>query len=335
MVLVITRFTKNNRNGLGIFLSWDDFLANVFQFLGVGLLCYFLFETNRSLKLNIPWENLLLLCSLLILGLGYLSRTIYIVATGFTTAVIWWIAQASMWTFDNGQGTAQFIVVIFGVLLLSLVLYLFGRFSENLPNQKRVGVLLYLMSIPVIIGWFFIFSSKLGLMALSSATDGRLFYNFPGLALSVLIGIILFTGLTFITFKRQNISAKEGIGLTVLALAGILPVLFGNISLGTSSGWFGYELNSLGVIFLGLYNIITFLIPLGLMGMALVRQQKWLVNLATVFLFLIAIGKAIDLFISFNEKGITLILAGVFLLVFGLVLERGRRRVISKINQVK
>jgi uncharacterized membrane protein len=193
-----------------------------------------------------------------------------------------------------------------------------GAFADFAEITEKFGLLLFLI-------FFFPVTWKDGFGAFGAET--RL-WVFPALGLLTLAALV-------IGAPNLRDLARQWRWAWLAALAGMVvfmaSVWFGCWQSGSASGaryyaWMEAWNYVPGVLVLFVYCLIQ--IQVGLQ-----RGSPFLVNLGVVFIALDIIAAYLDLFGSMAFTGLMFLLSGVFLIVFGVYLEKKRRKLMKRIQQ--
>lgn len=121
-------------------------------------------------------------------------------------------------------------------------------------------------------------------------------------------------------------------GLTVFLPQQTIFVQSGNNPSFYSVSGAGNQLASAGIIWSVIFNITVFFEVLGLIFSGYLRRESWLINLGTVFLFILVVVKYFDWFFTYLDKSLFFIGAGILLFVVGWFMEKGRRIMLANIK---
>lgn len=191
------------------------------------------------------------------------------------------------------------------------------------------------MGLFAILTSIFIFSTKPGLFALAEITEGVSFFAswqitlFLFLFFISLLGLIFYCSIKKLIFEFEALAIGFLIGLfTIIAL---LPPQ--NVFLEEENYYLAPPLSELGIFWAILFNILIFVLLVGIIFLGYKKKESWLINLGSVLLFLLIIFKYFDWFFGFLHKSLFFIGAGILLLLVGWLMEKKRRDIISKVKE--
>lgn len=307
----------------------EIFLLLSVLFLGVTLLAF-----NRDLDSPLSWRTILFLTSIIGFLGAYYFKVIYTLAFSLIGIMSWWAVQAMEWIQGRDIKTSA---ILTGLSFIALSFYSLGHFHEKEPKYKQFALVYLIPGIIFITGALFFFSSKQGLGVLGDMTKGVAFFGSWQINLSLLFFFISLVGITLYSTSKKSIFAAEAVAVLLLtalfSITALLPQQSMFIQVGNYSSYYsGNELSSNGVLWAIIFNVAVFFELLGLIFSGYLRREEWLINLGTVFLFLLIIIKYFDWFFTFLDKSIFFIGAGILLFVVGWFMEKGRRYVIANIK---
>jgi hypothetical protein len=266
------------------------------------------------------------------LYISYRFKFLYTIAFGLIGIILWWVSKAISWI-EEGNNVKS--AAIFSVLcLIVLSFYLIGRLHEKETRFKRVSVLYFVLSIISITVVLFTLSTRSGLELIQEVTKGKDIIASWQLTISFIVSVVAFAALLVYTKSKNLISSIEFVALTFLAILFGLKVFLPeqDVSLGSLYSWNNPGLSPIGVLWATVYNFVLFFELLGIILLGYVRQESWLINLGAIFLFILIIVKYFDWFFDSMDKSIFFIIAGILMFVVGWFMEKGRRKMVSKIN---
>lgn len=311
---------------LQLALSKEDAVSQFFLLLSVFFLAVTLLSFNRDLGDPFSWQTILFIVSVLALVSAYYLKTIYSLAFGLIGIVSWWAAQAAEWIDGKDIKT---IAIFAGLVFIALLFYSLGHLHEREIKWKRFALVYLVLGIISITGVLFFFSTKPGLSILSEMTKGASFFGSWQITLSLFVFLAALLGTVLYATVKKLVSPFESLAILLLAL------LFGTLAFLPQQNMFlqgGKELSGNGILWAVVFNLIIFFEMLGLIFSGYLRRETWLINLGAVFLFLLIIVKYFDWFFTFLDKSIFFIGAGILLFVVGWFMEKGRRYMISSIE---
>lgn len=306
------------------------FLLLSFFFLGVTLLAF-----NRDLGDPFAWRTILFITSLLGLVGAYYLKTIYTLVFSLVGLTSWWGAQAAQWIDGKDIKTSALFA---GLTFLALLFYSLGHLHEKQMKFKRFALVYLVLGIIAVTGALFFFSTKPGIGVIGGMTKGVSFFGSWQLTLSLFVFLASLVGVTLYSAAQKLLSPFELLAVFALTclfgITALLPEQTMFVQAGRSYGFYsgGNELSSNGVLWAIIFNVAVFFELLGLIFSGYLRREEWLINLGTVFLFLLIIIKYFDWFFTFLDKSIFFIGAGILLFVVGWFMEKGRRYVIANIK---
>lgn len=317
---------------LRLALSKEDavsqlFILLSFFFLGVTLLAF-----NRELNEPLSWYTILFVISLLGIISAYYLKTIYTLAFGLIGLMNWWVAQAIQWINEKDIKTAGMFV---GLYFIAIIFYLIGHLHEKQMKFKRFALLYLILGLIPITGALFWFSTQYGIGAIGAMTKGESFFKSWQLTLSLFIFFISLIGLAFYAAAQKLLFLFELFAVIVLTcLFSIIALIPEQIVFvpGFYSPLYNNGLSSTGFIWAIIYNLAIFFELLGLIFLGYLRRETWLINLGSLFLFMLIIVKYFDWFFTFLDKSIFFIGIGILLFVVGWFMEKGRKYMISNIK---
>ncbi|HMP67264.1 MAG TPA: hypothetical protein PKA60_00755 [Candidatus Paceibacterota bacterium] len=322
---------------LKIAISKEDFISQIFLFFAVSFLGIFLFAVNREIGNIFSWETIVLVTSIVALAISYHQKTIFTLAAGLVGISIWIVTKMSNWlVVDEIKIKSAAIIAV--LALLSVIFYLFGRLHEAKSLFKRFSLVYLVFGILPITAVLLFFSSRPGIGTIGEMTQGDPIFSSWQVTVTILLLAIAFIGLLFYTKSKQLISNSEAVALVFLVVLLESKIFLPEqiVSIGASNELYFYgqeQLSNLGVIWAIIYNFVIFFQLLGLILLGYVRRESWLINIGAVFLFILIFIKYFDWFFTFLDKSVFFIIAGVLLFGLGWFMERGRRYVVSNIEQ--
>lgn len=300
------------------------FLLISFSFLGATLLAF-----NKDLGGLVSGKTILLLISIIGLAGSYYFKLLYTFLFSLIGLVSWWGAQGFDWIKEgNIKGTALFV----GFLLIALIFYILGRLHQKEFKFKRFALIYLILGIVFITGSLFILSTKIGLEFFERITEGMSFFVSWQISISLFILVSSFIALAIYTTTEKLISTPEIFGIAIIFLLFLVIVFLPNDKLFFDSSISGFsfgDFTAIGAWWAVIFNIITFFEILGLIFSGYLRREEWLINLGSLFLFLLIAVKYFDWFFTFFDKSLFFIGAGILLFVVGRFMEKGRKYMIS------
>lgn len=306
------------------------FILLAFFFLGITLLAF-----NRDLGAPLSWRAIFFITSSAGVVSAYYFKTFYTLLFGLIGLTTWWGAQSVQWI--SGKNIKMSVIFV-GLSFLALLFYLLGHLHKKQMKFKRFASVYLVLGIINITGLLFFFSTKIGIRAIGEMTRGSSLFGSWQLTLSLCVFFILLIGITLYAAARKVIFLFELLAVLVLTcLFGVVvfipeQIMFIN-QIGHSYPYYGSgELSSAGVLWAIICNFAIFFELLWLIFSGYLRRETWLINLGTLFMFLLIIVKYFDWFFTFLDKSIFFIGAGILLFVVGLFMEKSRRHMILNIK---
>lgn len=329
---------------MDVFISREDVVSQFYFLFSIIFLGLAIHAINRKFSNPLSWQTVVLLTSGAGLAIGYYYKVIYTAFFGALGLSFWWIAKAVDWVIRDEPWIESIIKVeniksasvLGGVVLLTLIFYLVGRWHEGQKKYKRLALLYSNVGLIFMTGFLFFCSTREGIYMLPEITDGRPFYASWQIALSLVVFLLAFLALSFLLFSRKLATSKELISMGIILL--IFFTLLVSAKIETfktyNSRWDygGGGLSSVGVFWAIIFNLAVFLEVLGVIFLGYIKRENYLVNLGMFFMFILILVKYFDWFFESLDKGIFFILAGILLFVVGWFMERGRKYLISNMK---
>lgn len=311
--------------------SPEDAMSQSFFLLALFFLGVTSFAFNKDVGDPLEWQTIILLTSLVGLVGAYTLKTVYMLIFSLMGLVLWWVAQAYLWT--EGKHIAGESVLV-GTMLIALLLYTIGRLHERAPKFKRFSLVYVVLGVVFVTSTLFFFSTKAGLSALGELTRGASLFASWQLTSSLALLLGALATITILAIGQGLLSLGElgAIGL-FLVLLGVTLVSPEQAMFLKSGDYYSYnrELSPTGILWAFCYNVAIFVELLGLLFAGYQRREIWLINLGTLGFFLLIIVKYTDWLFSFLDKSLFFIGAGLLLFVVGWGMERGRRQMIATV----
>ncbi|MAF20866.1 MAG: hypothetical protein CMI55_04305 [Parcubacteria group bacterium] len=307
-----------------IFLSKEDAVSQFFFLLSIVFLSATLLAFNYDFGSPVSWRIILYIASILGLIIAYYYKSVLPLGLSLIGIAGWWGAQTAFWAAGKDISMSSVFV---GLMLIFLILYVLGHLHEIKEKYKRFAMVYLIFGIITVIGALFFLSTQSGLEFLDELDGNVKFYGEWRISISLILFAVVLIGTLFYTLSRKLIS-----GYQVMAVI-LLAILFCSILFTSGAEMFvkKRQLTSAGVFWAVVYNIVIFFAILGLIFSGYIRREKRLINLGAIFLFLLILVKYFDWFFQSLDKSIFFIGAGILLFVVGWFMEKGRRRVISKL----
>lgn len=318
-------------------LSPQDAVSQLYFLLGLGFLGVTLFTFNRNLGEPFSWQTILLVSSLAGLAAAYYYKLIYALAYGLLGVIIWWIAQAGVWTSDKSiQTSAVFCTFV----LLSLLLIAVGTLHEIRPQLKRAATTFEGLGILMTAGVLFLLSSNGGLDFFENMLKGQQFYASWQLSISLLVLFAALGAAVIYGLSKKLIFTQEAVTIAVLAIVFVVVAFLPQMQIRQGYTYNYYDMASSGVgsltaagaFWAMAFNVLTLLGLLSVMLAGNLRRETWQINLGAILLFIYVFVKYFDWFYTYLDKSVFFIGAGILFFVVGFFMERSRKKIIQKIS---
>jgi len=331
----IWRFFKGknsdkNKTDTGAFFSQKEAIAHLLFLATPGLL---LAGIVRIADGEGSLAAVLGIISVVTIILAFSLRLGYGIVLGYLGIMLSWV-RFVIETMENNSTTGlerggganyetSIAVLLVGTFLLFVFMYIIGRFFFVFESAKRVAYSCMVLGIFGSIGVMFWLVSE-------DVTDSIRFASFARLvdlnisigALIILLGVSVFGGSVYGVFRQKSILPAEGIGVGVLTFLVIVWLL-----VETGSAPFAQALPTL------IPNTVTLLTIIGILLLGGQRSEKWMINIAAFLLIiwmLVTYGAWSSTLLG---SGTVFILGGLFLLLVGWGVEKGRRWAISSAEE--
>lgn len=313
-------------------LSKEDAVSQWFLLLFVFFFGVTLLALNRDLGDPLSWRTILFIGSMVGLVIAYYFKVVSTLIFSLIGIMSWWGVQAIEWIQGKDIKTSSILV---GLIFIALLFYSIGHLLEKELKYKRFALVYLILGIIFITGALFIFSSKGGLSMLTEMTKGAIFFGSWEITFSLLFFFVFLIVVSLYSASKKLILFPE------VGAVFIVGILFGATaflpeqSMFIQSGSYtrsGSELSSSGVLWAIIFNFAIFFELLGLIFSGYLRREEWLINLGTLFLFLLIIVKYFDWFFTFLDKSLFFIGAGILLFAVGWFMEKSRRYMIANIK---
>jgi len=318
-----------------LFLSKEDAISDFllvlgFLFLGVTILTF-----NRDIGDIISWRTVIFITALAGLFIAYYFKAVLSLIIGLIMMAGWWLIQASFWA---TKGDIENVSIFGGMTLIFLFFYLFGRIHEIKPIFKRFAVVYLVFGLVFITGILFFLSTKPALSFLEEMTKGETVFNSWQLVISLSVFILLNLGVMLYHFlaNKKVFFWSELFSVFVLLLLFVVLIFLPQQSFfKDSQSWYrgGGNLNSTGITWTVIFNLIIFFEVLGIIFLGYLKRKDYLINLGIFFLFALIFIKYFDWFFEFIDKSAFFIIGGILLFVVGWFMERGRRYILKDIKK--
>lgn len=262
--------------------------------------------------------------------------------------LLWFVGIAALPWLLRAKGLFVLMLIALGIWLGVEVNEVDGWFG---PPWGEAQLVLYSLCGLVLVGWggtlrasrwddFAAPAQKFGLLGLLLAayplcwkefTHGRWVGSFAAVGLLVSLSVVA-AGLLVFGLRRHDLDLDRQWrwtwGLTLAGIGGLLWIWLiagdgGSRSWDSVSGHVGtHWLMIIGLFVASLLQVQV--------GVAL--QSRFMVNLAVTMIALLILAAYVTLFGSMATTGLMFVFSGIFLIVFGIYLERKRRKLISRIR---
>ncbi len=319
-----------------LFRSSNDALYQTYMFLGTAFVGLFLSTINRSLGYPLGWETVQLLLTIFVLAIAYRFKVFVLLPVGIVGIIssVYW--HMYIWT---GQTNTSDILTIVSLVLLSVLIYGIGRLHDSQLLWRRYGMTyVFFGLIPVGIYLFFM-SSETGIARLNEIlSNHHVFTSFGAMFLIVLIALLI--AVTFILgAMKKLISIFELIvGFLFSFLTLLLPFFptpLVSIAARNNSGFTSYivsTLNANGWILFIIMNILLFGYLVGWILVGYYKRERWAINTGSGLFALFVIIKFFSYAQSSAGQALTLIVAGLLLMILGVGLSVGRTKLLKKMD---
>lgn len=327
---------------LQVFLSKEDGVSQAFFLLSVLFLGVALLSINRNFGDPLSWRTIIFITSLVGLGVGYYFKAIYTIIVGLLGLTFWWGIQAAWWLYEMKQTTDTMvkpIYVFIGLAFVTLLYYMAGRVYEKDIKFKRLALVYFILGLFSVTAMLFFLSLKSGIEALEEMTQGLKFFASWQITISLFIFVIVSLASLFYVFSKKLVLRSEALVLFIITLLFIILMQLPEINLINNERSYGLSmergLTAAGALWAIIFNIVIFLHVLGIIFLGYLRKENYLVNIGTFILFILIIVKYFDWFFASLDKSIFFIGAGILLFIVGWFMEKGRRYMLSNIEEGK
>lgn len=317
--------------------SIEETLSETFLLLSL----FFLFTTFITFNTNfgspLSWKTILLITTLIGIFGAYFYRLIYTLIFSLVSGVGWWGFQSFDWVkAENIMKSSIFA----GILLIMLLFYILGWLHSKSKLKKFSSGYVLIGMIPIS-ATLFLLSTQYGLIALNYLNKGVTFDVSWKLTTSyIVVGFSLVIS-TLYALKNKFIFTVEAITTITIAALFCWLLLFppGKLFFDSDSflGLMGFltekSLTETGIYVVAALNISIFFYLVVMIFSGYLRKEEWIINLGALLLFLLIIFKYFDWFFAFINKGVFFVISGLLFLAVGWFMERGRRYMISNINE--
>jgi len=314
------------------FLSKENFASELFLLLFLFFMAVTLQAFNRDFHEPFAWETLILVSSLIGLGLAYWLRLTLTFTFSIFGLLTWWTVKMVYWLDLPGASIGGAPIVV-GFVVIFLILYALGRLHEHeFPQQRFAPIYEFLGLISTII-LLMIFSSQWGLETISSLTK-------DSTILSVWqIGVMLTVLFVSLIIIAAYALLKRALSLGELVSMAVLVVVFGSmLVIGQQdvfvNGSYPRSLTAQGIVWAIVFNGLAFFELLGLMLLGYKRKEPRIVNIGSLFLFILIFVKYFDWFFTFLDKSLFFISAGILFFAIGWLMERGRKYMLATMQKL-
>lgn len=340
------------------FFSKEDFVSQFFILFSLILSNIALWIINQQIGGVFTGITIFLISSLIGVAVGYHLKAIWSFILGTIGLVMWWFYQASVWItqtniytganpkpIGNSYGLSAMraieiikpVTLIAAFVFIAIIFYLLGRIFEREDRYKRLAKFYSFFGIISITGSLFIFSTNSGLEMIETAMKGVSFFNSFPISVSFAFFLGTLAIMLIYSFKEKLLFFQEAIAVGFLAVFFMFIALLPEQAMYVSSGLrysYSHILSATGIFWAVIFNVLVFVEILGIVFLGYLRRQNFLINLGAISLFLLIIVKYFDWFGNL-AGGAFLVGAGILLFVVGWSMEKGRRYMISKIQNTE
>ncbi|KKQ41857.1 MAG: hypothetical protein US60_C0028G0012 [Microgenomates group bacterium GW2011_GWC1_37_8] len=294
---------KNEIKQIQFTSNKSGFLSPLFFFLTLCFTGLGMAALNRELGNIIPERSILFFISILGIAIAYAHNTSFILGVSLITIIFWWGFQSIAWlniftlVNQNGPYRTDYITpsaIICGYGFLAVLFWLLGLLHQYTNSFKKFSTLYTFFGYMGILGFTTFFTSKAGLNFIEDMTSGLPFTKSWQLAL--MIYMLFISNLLLILY----LYLKKGIDKLTLIFTLIPYTLFSILILLPEQTLFlkvsysNVNLNSAGVFWAVLFNIIVILLLAYSFFVNRSKEGFILKNLGYIFLFTFSFIKFIN-----------------------------------------
>lgn len=340
-------------------LKKEDIVGQLFYVLGYFFLANLLIGINRELghPVSIWWLSL---TTIILAFVGaYKLKSVYLLPFALIGSMSWWGSKAGDWiaksveigapsTLNNGiaaltlPASVRPLSLLIGLCLMAIFFYIAGSIHHSQRRYERFGFVYTMIGLLFVTLVLFILSTQVGLEAFGYMSNGLLPWQSLPFALSLLFfGLMIILSLTY-ALQHQMLNQYEALAVVGFTLLFLLLSIIPKAMLPTPDTLWSPMQDALYPTDSGaqvrmfwslVWNIAVFVQVIGIIFIGYIHRQIHMINLGTLLLFLLIAIKYFDWFFTFLDKSIFFITAGIFLFIIGAVMEKGRRRVLSALQE--
>jgi len=323
--------------GYGILQTKEDVTSQLFLLLAAVLAGVLMFTLFREVGGTVHWKWALLIASLVAGVLAYAFKSIVLLPAAIAGVSTWWVFQEVSWSSKLG---IKNLTLAAGIVLFALLLYVVSRYHERWvrPFGK---VYLYTSAAPIAValaGIFamsvtFLYSTRAGLNLFQNITHEKSTALDSWRLTSVLIVLsAVLVVFTLVALYRKLIVGWEA-GLVCVAGAVFITIALLPGKIYVSLPEVSSQITGAGIAYAVLANVFIFMEVLAVILVGYLKKKTWLVNVGAVLLMALVLVKYFDWFFQLISRGIFLVGAGLLFLCVSVLLERGRRYMVTSMNE--
>lgn len=304
--------------------------------LGAGFTGLTMYTMSKELGGTIPWQAAVLAGSAAAFVAAYLLRSVFPLPFAILGLGAWWVTQETAWASGHG---IRYIVLAAGLVAIALACFALGRIERH-RSEDSANVYFAFAAVPIAAGVLFVAalscaflgSSKAGLLLVRYVTgEGATALDSPPMAATLAVMAAAAVVLALYGAVRHLMRYREAALVAVGAtLAFVLAALPGKVYVAGPA--FSQAITGTGVAYVILFNILVFAGLACLLLAGYYRGKTWLVNVGVLLLIAFVVVKYFDWFFRLSSRSVFFIGAGLLLLVVGLLMEAGRRLMLSSMK---
>lgn len=330
------KLRNSRKEFLNLTINKEDTTGQIFIILSIIFFGESLLILNRYLlwELSVNW--VIFIVSLIFFLLGYILEALYPIIFGILLLPIWWVSQSVLWVEKYGIHSNT---ILSGIYFILLIFYLSGRILENNKKWEKTGTIINLLSIPFLFTFLFILSTPYGI----SLIEGNLGTSKIILSkqLTFFLLLFLFSSIILLVYSvsKNFISLSLEFIPFFFLLCFFLSFILFKIPTLTYMDYefkrsFIESFTGLGIFFVIFLNILTFSFLLLLFFIGYHRKEEILINFGVLFMSFFIIFQYFSFF-KFLNKSLFFFIGGILLFLIGYFMEKGRKKYIEKIKEIK
>lgn len=327
--------SRRNKNNSKEYADPGEALGQIFILLSVAFLGVALQNINQSLGGIFELQTIVLITVLISFLATYILRVIFILPFSLLGFLAWWAIQSSEWFKAESIKSVAFGV---NIVLIILIYFCLGFYHQFIKKYKTYSTVYFSIGLASITAILFSLSTNSGIRSLEKMLVGNsVFQSFPFTLIVVTLTAAVFI-LLFNLKQLRVIKSSEFIVLSGLVLFFLSFLFIPQIQLLNTSKYYigqvvtGKTMTLSGVFYAIVFNAVIFFEVIALIVFGYYRKEAKLINFGVFTMSLLIIVKYFDWFFTFLDKSLFFIGAGVLLFLIGILMERGRKKILSEIT---